>query len=97
MSGWRPKIHIEHVDEDKTNNYHLNLRFGNNRGLGQYRNKQPEVHYRRIVIIETGEVFRTVADLARYLNTRPSSIYKVLRGERDTHLGFTFKYREETV
>lgn len=97
MSGWQPKIHIAHLDEDKTNNYHLNLRFGNNRGLGQYRHKQEPVHYRRIQIVETGEVFRTVRDCARYLKTQPSSIYKVLRGERDSHLGYTFTYKEETV
>lgn len=97
MSGWRPTIHISHRDGDKTNNYHLNLKFGNNRGLGQYRHDQPDVHYRRVMIVETGEVFRTVRDCARYLKTQPSSIYKVLRGERDTHLGYTFKYHEEPV
>lgn len=97
MSGWRPHIHIEFRDGDKTNNYHLNLKFGNNRGLGQYRNKQPDVLYRRVRIVETGDIFRTVRDCARYLKTQPSSIYKVLRGERDSHLGYTFEYYEERV
>jgi len=97
MSGWAPHIHIEHKDGDKTNNYHLNLRFGNNRGLGQYRPRQPSLQYRRVIIVETGEIFRTVRDCARYLKTQPSSIYKVLRGERDTHLGYTYSYHEETV
>ena len=96
MSGWRPSIRIRHVDHDKTNNYHLNLRFMGY-GLGQYRYQHPAVNKRRVTIVETGEIFRSVSECAQHLNTQPSSIYKVLRGERDTHLGYTFQYYEEPV
>lgn len=96
MSGWRPAIRIRHLDGDKTNNYHLNLRFMGY-GLGQYRHSQPEVHSRRVLVVELGVVFDSVSACARELNTQPSSIYKVLRGDRESHHGLTFQYYEESV
>lgn len=50
---------------------------------------------RRVQIVETGEVFRTVGDCARYLGGDFSKIYACLRGARQTHLGYTFQYYEE--
>lgn len=51
---------------------------------------------RRVQIRETGAVFRTVGDCARYIGGDFSKIYACLRGERRTHLGYTFQYYEET-
>ncbi len=47
---------------------------------------------KRVRIVETEEVFRTVRDCARYINGDYSSIYAVLRGQRESHRGFTFEY-----
>ncbi|QGZ17277.1 HNH endonuclease [Arthrobacter phage Giantsbane] len=47
---------------------------------------------KRVRIVETGEVFRTVRDCASYINGDYSSIYAVLRGHRDSHRGFTYEY-----
>jgi hypothetical protein len=52
---------------------------------------------KRVQIIETGEVFRTVGDCARYIGGDFSKIYACLRGQRNHHLGFTFRYYEETT
>ena len=51
---------------------------------------------RRVMVNESGMVFRTIGDCAEYIGGHPSSIYRVLRGERPSHLGYTFKYVEET-
>jgi hypothetical protein len=47
---------------------------------------------KKVRIVETGEVFRTVRDCASYINGDYSSIYAVLRGHRDSHRGFTYEY-----
>lgn len=47
---------------------------------------------KRVRIVETGEVFRTVRDCASYINGDYSSIYAVLRGHRESHRGFTYEY-----
>ncbi len=96
LTGYTSDVSIRHVDENNSNNHVLNLRFKRGRGIGHFRSKHPDVRYRRVRIVETGEVFRTVRDLARWLgNSQPSNIYKVLRGERVAHLGYTFEYVEE--
>lgn len=46
--------------------------------------------YRYIVINETRQKFQTVEDCAQFLSTYPSAIYRVLRGERQSHRGYTF-------
>lgn len=46
--------------------------------------------YRYIVINETGQRFQTVEECAQFLSTYASAIYRVLRGERQSHRGVTF-------
>lgn len=47
---------------------------------------------RKVRIIETGEIFRTVRDCAEWINGDYSCIYAVLRGDREQHRGFTYEY-----
>lgn len=84
-------------NEDKSDNGVNNLKFPNGRRMGQLARTVPAPVYRRIRIVETGEVFRSIDDLAKYLGGDPSSIYRVLRGDRKSHKGYTFEYfLEET-
>ena len=46
----------------------------------------------RVRIIETGAIFESVFELAEALETHPSSIYRVIRGERPQHRGYTFEF-----
>ena len=48
--------------------------------------------YRYLVINETGHRFQTVEECASFLGTHPSAIYRVLRGERLSHRGMTFRF-----
>lgn len=91
LTGWRPGIRVKHYDGDNGNNHIDNLRFIS-RGTGYLRKDLESPEFRHIRIQGTGQVFRTVADLARYLDGDPSKIYAVLRGDRRSHLGHTFEY-----
>lgn len=85
-------VSIRHHDGDGGNNLVTNLRFRRGRRLGRMVTKPPKAVYRRLRVVETNQIFRTVHDCARHLKTDPSTIYKVLRGEREHHLGLTFEY-----
>ena len=45
-----------------------------------------------VKVLETGQVFMNAYSAARHFKTDPSTIYKVLRGERRRHLALRFKY-----
>lgn len=47
---------------------------------------------RRVKIVETGQTFKNAYACAKFLNTNATNIYRVLRGEARTHLGYTFEY-----
>lgn len=94
-TGFIPLVRVRHHDEDKSNNYVNNLRFAG-KGLGQLVKEHPKPVHRRIRIVETQQVFRTVESLARHLGGNDtSSIYRVLRGERRSHKGYTFEFVED--
>lgn len=83
---------LRHIDNNPSNNKLSNLEM-----IGAFRGKGnryvPEYRGGRLVkIVETGEIFANVSALASYLQTDPSTIYKCLRHERDTHLGYTYEY-----
>lgn len=50
---------------------------------------------KRVVLVQTGQVFSSARDLARYIGGDYTSVYKVLRGARKSHMGYTFRYHEE--
>lgn len=93
--------HLMHLDGDKHNNTPENLRF---RRRPRVTNREsyplldleedtgPRHWGRRVMILETGEVFRTVRDLANYIHGDFATIYACLRGERRSHRGLTFAY-----
>lgn len=92
LKDFRRGMRISHIDDDLSNNEVKNLKrmVGPTRGEIVY--DSPRMHARRLRIIQTGEVFRTAYDCARYIGGNASSIYRVLNGYRETHLGYTFEY-----
>ena len=50
---------------------------------------------RKVMCIETGEIFKSASEAARCVGTDPSSICKACRGKKKYIRGFTWKYFEE--
>ena len=50
---------------------------------------------RQVRIVETGQIFNSVAECAREIGGSSNAIYICLRGERKKHHGFTFEYLGE--
>lgn len=50
---------------------------------------------RKVQVVETGDVFRTARDCADYLGGDYGSVYACLRGERRSHMGYTYQYYDE--
>lgn len=95
IDGYIPELQVRHRDDDGSNNNVYNLRFRQGQRMGQLIKNPPQATMRRIMIVENGKVFRTVAECADYIGGHPSSIYRVIRGERPHHLGYTFRFIEE--
>lgn len=96
ITGYIPGLRVMHRDENHSNNSVHNLRFREDQRMGTLIKNPTQPKERRIQVDQTGMIFRTVKDCADYIGGFPSSIYRVLRGERSSHLGYTFKYVEET-
>lgn len=95
MNAYQPHVRVQHRDKDGRNNNVHNLKFPEGYRMGHLVRNPARPVITRVKINETGEVFRTVEDCARYLGGDPSSIYRVLKGQRMTHKGFTFSLIEE--
>lgn len=93
INGYVPGRQVRHREEKDDNNV-FNLRFAEGVRLGRLVKDPPEPKYRNVKVVQTGAVFKTVQDCAEHLGAQPSAIYRVLRGERPHHLGFTFEYIE---
>jgi hypothetical protein len=92
ITEYSPGTQVRHRDDNKNNNNVYNLRFPLGRRMGTLVRNPPNPAIRRLRIVESGLTFRTVEDCARYIGGDPSSIYRVLRGDRLSHKGYTFEY-----
>lgn len=94
ITGYHEGVQIRHV-HDNSDNHVTNLRFRRGVRLGTLAKNPKKAKARRVKIVETGMVFLTVESCANYISGDTSSIYRVLRGERISHKGFTFEYHYE--
>ena len=92
--NWRDGMHVKHVNGDNTNNALINLCI-------RHSPKDREDNYtprdgwgKKVIVRETGRIFRNVRECAKAINGDYSAIYSCLRGDRRQHLGFTFEYLE---
>lgn len=92
VEGYREGLRVIHIDGDLANNDASNLRLAGGPSLPPIFYDSPRLHGRRLRIIETGEVFRTAYDCARYIGGSASNIYRVINGHRGSYLGYTFEY-----
>lgn len=54
-----------------------------------------KVNSKRVINIETGEIFVTIAEAARIYNIKSEHISRVCRGQRKTTGGYHWKYADE--
>lgn len=94
-TGWEPGVQVRHADGNKSNNDVYNFRFPSGRRMGQMVKNPQQPTVRHVRIVGTDHIFRTVEDCANFLGGDPSSIYRVLRGNRLSHKGYQFEYLEE--
>lgn len=91
-----PRQQVFHLNDDKEDNTVTNLRLRKrtplpaNSVIGT--RKQTG---RQVLVVETGDVYRTARDCARYIGGDYGSVYACLRGDRNSHMGFTFRYYDE--
>lgn len=89
LASHRPNVRIKHIDGNGRNNRIDNLELT---GTKRIRRFGTPVRGGRVQIVETKEIFVNAYACARYLNGDPGSIYKCLRQERKTHLGYHYEY-----
>jgi hypothetical protein len=91
FGDFRPGMHIRHVNGNLRNNQTRNLAL-KKLDPRERRANAGESWGRRVIIKETGQVFRTVRDCANYIGGNYGDVYKCLRGERKSHVGYSFAY-----
>lgn len=96
ITGYYSGVHIYHANENSDNSVN-NLRFKRGVRMGRLDRNPKRALSRRIRIVETGEIFLSVAAVAKSIDGDVSSIYRVLKGERLSHRGFTFEYHHEEL
>lgn len=100
--GWGIGVTVAYRDGDPRNLSMFNLTFTDSDGTPLiYRlDEQSGIWHRKrrnarsVKIVETGEVFDSVKELATHLNGSTNIIYMCLRGVQQTHKGYHFEWAE---
>lgn len=90
--GYDSYVQVVNYDGDKENNRLDNLRLRKREPSGNSFRSSRGRSGQKVRIVETGAVYRTARDAADYIGGDYGSIYACLRGERRTHMGYTFEY-----
>ena len=95
LTGWVDGVKVKHKDEDRSNNHVTNLRFLGGKRLGHLVKAPKQPLYRQVKNVQLNTTHRNARDAAKYIEGDVSAVYKVLRGERISHMGCQFVYLEE--
>lgn len=96
FDGDHSSLQVNHIDGNKLNNFignlewvtvSENLKHAYKIGL----KKPPCPNPRRVRIIETGEIFDSISECARYINGSKRHIGECVDGIRNSHKGYHFE------
>ena len=90
-------VQIKHRDGDNGNNHVDNLKIKKINGTFERLTPPYFIPRRRIKIVETGEIFRSVTHLAGHLGCSPTSVYNVLKGKQQTVRDYRLVYHTEEM
>jgi hypothetical protein len=95
FTGYDMREQVFHFDGDKENCALNNLRMKKRPRFGDTLSSRRRQTGKRVEVVETGDVYRTARDCARYIGGDYGSVYACLRGDRRSHMGYTFRYYDE--
>lgn len=85
---------VNHKDENKKNNCVDNLEWCDHKYNANYGTRNARIS-KKIINLDTGEVFASTCDAAKYVNRPPTSITRCCKGRRKHCGGFRWGYYAE--
>jgi hypothetical protein len=84
------KLEVNHIDGNKENNCMDNLEWVTSSQNTQHALSKGLFPQKKVMILETGNVYSTVQDCANSINGDIGNIYSCMKGRRKTHKGLHF-------
>lgn len=93
--GEHPELVVNHINGVKIDNSIKNLEFVTAEKNSTLASRMGLYKTKAVKIVETGEVFNSVADCARHIDGDSASISSCLNGNAKSHRGLHFEYVKE--
>jgi hypothetical protein len=94
LPGYRPGLLVGHENEDLADNAVWNLYLKNEPANNEDYTPAPS-RGRKVEIVETGQVFLSGRNAARYVGGDYSNVYKALKDPSKTHRGYHYRFKED--